>query len=652
MLGSASAELLAPLVDRYGRVLLFGQSGVGKSTLAAALARAVTGQGRRCSCLGADPGSPAFGVPGAVCMADWRGGAWRLTALEGLCTLDGGRFRLPLVTAVRRLAASSLSGPLLVDAPGVVRGIAGAELLGGLVQAAAVAAVLVVIRDASVPLADELASLPVPVFAARASAESSRPGKRIRARCRTGLWDAYLDGAPEQLLSVRALRFAGAPPSWEAAAAWVGRQAAILAGGGHTLALGEVVALDAVSLRIRAPTFQGAPITVLVRDARRTAQGMLETEVPFVGERLHYLAPPELGVVEPPAAAGGPRLTGRVGQVTFALVNGVFGDPLLHLRLRHQRRSLLFDLGEGARLPARIVHQITDVFISHAHMDHIAGFLGLLRGRIGELAVCRLYGPPGLAQHIQGMVDGILWDRVGARGPRFEVTEFHHGRLRRCRLQVGWRGCQDWSEIPAPNGVLLEDAGFRVRALTLDHGTPVLAFMFEPTQELNVRKDRLVVRDLAPGAWLGELKQRVQAGDRSGPVTLPDGSVQPAGRLADDLLRITPGKRLVYATDLGDTEENRRQLTAFAAGAHTLFCEASFRVADMDQARRTGHLTTRACGEIGSAARVARLVPFHFSRRYLADPAAAYEEVAARCPRTAVPDAAALLGQESAAGSD
>ncbi|MGA7799584.1 MAG: MBL fold metallo-hydrolase, partial [Gammaproteobacteria bacterium] len=411
--------------------------------------------------------------------------------------------------------------------------------------------------------------------------------------------------------------------------------------GNRTLAMGEVVALAGAALKVRAPTFQGVPTTVLVRDARRTANGVLETEAPFAGERLQYLPPPEMAPFDRAAATGGPRLVGRVGQVTVALVNGVFGDPLLHLRLRHQRRSLLFDLGEGGRLPARIAHQVTDVFISHAHMDHIAGFLWLLRSRIGELPVCRLYGPPGLAGHIEGLVNGILWDRVEDRGPRFEVVEFHDGHLLRCGLQAGRGRCQGWTQSPAPDGALLQEPAFRVRAVTLDHGTPVLAFAFEPSRQLNVRKDRLVTRGLAPGPWLGELKRHLQADDRASLVRMPDGGEAPAGALGDELIFLTPGKRLVYATDLADTDDNRRRLTALAAGAHTLFCEASFRVVDADQACRTGHLTTRACAEIATRAGVGRLVPFHFSRRYLDESDGLYEEIAALCPRTAVPRVAA-----------
>jgi ribonuclease BN (tRNA processing enzyme) len=85
----------------------------------------------------------------------------------------------------------------------------------------------------------------------------------------------------------------------------------------------------------------------------------------------------------------------------------------------------------------------------------------------------------------------------------------------------------------------------------------------------------------------------------------------------------------VYATDLADTPSNRERLVAFAAGADVLICEAAFIGADAAQAERTGHLTARACGEIAAAAGVARLIPFHFSRRYETDPDPVYDEVEA-----------------------
>ena len=123
-----------------------------------------------------------------------------------------------------------------------------------------------------------------------------------------------------------------------------------------------------------------------------------------------------------------------------------------------------------------------------------------------------------------------------------------------------------------------------------------------------------------PGPWLGALKRHIQAGRAEEILDLPGGRRSRVWELAADLMLVRPGRRLVYATDLADTPENRARLVRLAGGAHTLFCEAAFAEADREEARRTGHLTARACGRIAKAAPVARLVPFHFSRRYERDP--------------------------------
>jgi ribonuclease BN (tRNA processing enzyme) len=321
-----------------------------------------------------------------------------------------------------------------------------------------------------------------------------------------------------------------------------------------------------------------------------------------------------------------------------ALVNGVFGDPLLHVRQRHGKRSLLFDLGEAGRLQARAIHEVTDVFVSHAHVDHVAGFLWFLRSRIGEYPACRVYGPSGLAANIAGLVSGVHWDRVGERGPRFEVAELHDGERVACyAVTTGEAGARLLGERTAPDGVLLSDPLLCVRAALLDHRTPVLAFALESAVEVKVRKERLAALDTTPGPWLTALKREIVRQNFDAVVTLPDGTSRGVRDLAEALVMVRPGEKLVYATDLADTTDNRQRLALLARRAHTFFCEATFCEADAERAARTGHLTARACGEIAAAAGVERLVPFHFSRRYASDPACVYREVRAACSQTVVP---------------
>ena len=140
------AVLAQRLLPKDGRLLLVGESGAGKSTLAAKLAAVLAEEARTCFCLSVDPGSPAFGVPGAVNLAEWRAGGWQGLDLEAVCSLDAGRFRLPLLTAVRRLLQRVPVGTLLIDTPGLVRGPIAAELLEGLLDVAGAQRVLVVAR--------------------------------------------------------------------------------------------------------------------------------------------------------------------------------------------------------------------------------------------------------------------------------------------------------------------------------------------------------------------------------------------------------------------------------------------------------------------------------------------------------------------------
>ena len=496
-------EIAEFLFDRDRRVLVFGETGTGKSTLVTGLSRYLDKNGIRQRILLADPGSPRFGVPGAVCMGRVENGAFRLLDIEALCSLNAGRFRLPLMRAVGRLVTAANDPGLLIDGPGLTRGIAAAELLTGMIATANVDTLLLLARKGKpAPLIDECNAAGIEVVAVMASTHARTPGSRQRRFARTALWDAHLSDFVLQRISLTGRPLLGTPPAMDNCQQWCGRQIALVENQ-RTIAMGEVVAAETGHLTARLPAMELRSGSLLIRDAGRNTMGELVTITP---PKRPSINPGiwSLGSTAGPSIVS-PGITLHLGKLTATLINGIFGDPLLHLRLPQQKRSLLFDLGDGNRLPARIAHQVSDVFITHAHIDHISGFYWLLRSRIGDFPVCRLHGPVNLSHHINGMIQGIRWDRIGDRGPCFEIVEVDEDQISRLCLQVGQPDAALQENQTPYHGYLLEDPTFTIRAAVLDHGIPVLALAYEETPRCHVNENELRKTGYSPGPWLGKL---------------------------------------------------------------------------------------------------------------------------------------------------
>jgi ribonuclease Z len=616
------------------RVLLWGDMGTGKSTLALELTRLLGREDGHGQVLALDPGTPPFGVPGALSRGWWDAAELKWADGRALCTLDAARFRLPLVQAAGMLLADAEAadntGPFIIDPPGVVRGVAGAELLVALVTALQVDAMVVLHREGTtLALAPELNWLQVHLVMLPAAPEARRPAKGARAEHRTLLWDRYLAQGTQKTFMLEHMPVLGTPPPHHLPATWTGRQAALLDASGRTLVMGEVTGLSGTQLTLRLPLgTHTALAALLIRDAGRTSRGLLETVAHVHPLPRAQSEPPEMipPIIVPDT--GHAPVFSRVGPAWATLVGGVFGDPLVHVRLRNQSRSFLFDLGDPARLAARTAHQVSAVCLSHAHLDHIGGFLWFLRSRIGSFGPCKIFGPAETITRIENFLGAITWDRIEDNAPVFEVCEFDGDRLKRARLQPGSPKVV-LPSLPAEDGVLLEEDNLSIKAVVCDHKIPSLAYALAFHMEISVRKDRLAACGLVPGPWLGRLKQSIAARTPQAEIGLPDGARRSAGALAQELTIIRPGKKLVYAADMADTPANREKVVALARAAHTLFCETAFTLAHRDKAGATQHLTTLAAADIARRAGVERLVPFHFSKRYEEDPGAVYAEILA-----------------------
>ncbi len=320
-----------------------------------------------------------------------------------------------------------------------------------------------------------------------------------------------------------------------------------------------------------------------------------------------------------------------------SLVNGRFGDPALYVETLHQRGAFLFDMGDLSALSARDLLRVTHVFVSHTHIDHFIGFDALLRIAVGREKRVEMVGPRDFASRVAHKLQGYEWDLVDRYDTDliFDVIELlarEAGRRVRFRFKNRF-ALEGEEEVAIAGNLVAQGSGFAVTAAILDHHGPCLAFAVAEPAHVNVWKNRLEERGLATGQWLQPLKRAVME-ERPGdfPINLPDGTAAPLDHLRE-LVTVTRGQKIAYATDLADTPANRSALAELARDADTLFIESRFAAADHAQARERAHLTTTAAGEIARAAGVRKVEPFHFSPRYEGEEERMLEEVAAAFQR-------------------
>ena len=337
-----------------------------------------------------------------------------------------------------------------------------------------------------------------------------------------------------------------------------------------------------------------------------------------------------------PAANSTPNLVSSPPTSAFAprLVNGPFGDPGLYIHLRLEGRAIVFDLGQNEALSATEMLRVSHVFVSHCHMDHFFGFDRLLRMFLARDKTLHLFGPPGIIECVAGKLRGYTWNLVDGYSFAIKVTQVGRETMQRTRFQAG-TGFLPEVLSPLPfTGTLLEEPNFLVQTTHLDHRIDSLAFAIAEKTHLNVDTDALSELEVGPGPWLAEVKRALRAGE-------PDDFGIRAewhhagqhysrtfvlGELRNCLVKQTRGQKLAYVVDTLYNPDNAARIADLAHGSDVFFCESPFLNSDEDQATKRYHLTARQAGLLGRAARVQKLVVFHFSPRYSGQAEDLYQE--------------------------
>ena len=117
-----------------------------------------------------------------------------------------------------------------------------------------------------------------------------------------------------------------------------------------------------------------------------------------------------------------------------------------------------------------------------------------------------------------------------------------------------------------------------------------------------------------------------------------DGQSFSMSALRQELLAETQGDSIAYLTDFYIDETDIARFAPSLQRCQTLVCEAQYRHADLELAKKNRHMTVTNVAKLAREAGVGSLVLFHISERYdLAEQQALLAEAQAIFPNTAFP---------------
>src|SRR3954453_21842655 len=261
--------------------------------------------------------------------------------------------------------------------------------------------------------------------------------------------------------------------------------------------------------------------------------------------------------------------------------------------LRRGADKLLITGGEGTQrqlLKTVGLPEITEVFLTHLHVDHWLGLPGMLksfelRDRTAPLTV---FGPPGT----EALMDAMRRSVFGRLRYRLRVTDLE------------------------PDAIVEVD-DYEIHALRVRHrGEACGSALIEAGPPGRFDAELATRRGVTPGPDFG----RLQRGETVGGVT-PEQVVGETRR----------GRKLVFSGDTAPCDMVR----VAADAADVLVHEATFLSDERDRALETGHSTARQAAELAAEAGVVLLALTHVSTRYAGGEIR--DEARAVFPRTEVP---------------
>ena len=256
------------------------------------------------------------------------------------------------------------------------------------------------------------------------------------------------------------------------------------------------------------------------------------------------------------------------------------GRFLTSALVRREGELFLFDCGEGTQVSLKMLNlrwkQISSIFISHMHADHVTGLPGLLMlsSQVYRTEPLTIYGPARLADYIESSR---------------KILDMYINYEIRC--------------IPVEPGVIAECDEYHINCFPLKHTKQCFGYSI-------VEKER-------PGAFSVEraLELRVPKGPLWGKLQRGEDVMNSEGVVihpSDVLGEKRSGRKFSFVTDTMYFPE----IADYVYGSDIFFCEAMFSDDLEADAREKKHMTARQAAMCARDGEVGMLCLQHYSPRY------------------------------------
>jgi len=308
-------------------------------------------------------------------------------------------------------------------------------------------------------------------------------------------------------------------------------------------------------------------------------------------------------------------------------LNSSFSDPVFFIRNVYKKKAILFDCGRLGNIDNSELQDISDIFVSHTHLDHFSGFDRFLRANINSKNSVRFFGPAGFIKNVEGKLNSYTWNLIEDYDLKIIVIELTKSGNKKAVFAAKSSFVRE--EIEFIEQDLNLDDGFKLEYDIFDHGTPSVGYRLIEPRIININKDALIKARLKEGVWLKELKRKILDGSKGViPADSLDGSVElDIDYLKDNITEEKERQDITYITDIAPTEENSEKAIKLATNSALLIIEAVFTLADYAHAKAKNHLTITISKDIFNRSNSHAVRFIHFASRYERQKTEFYEEL-------------------------